>query len=222
MPRSPKLNRMASAHLHSYIPPQLTDRGLLPGPYRSMAQPIRTAPGIPRSAWRCLLVSPHNGCRRHRRCEIIRTSFASPPSGPPPQPSSEQVKFLFLLRALARLSLQIVGTHGSCVRVNSWKSGSTFGRTGRASLHSGGSVSELQLAAPVRMAGALRKAGEAAAKLRRPGAAVSERSEFCRSSRSAATLAVKLFSAPLGLLVLFGPRKERTPRYGSMFGIHAP
>ena len=147
-----------------------------------MAQPIRTAFGTPRSAWRCLLVSPHNGCRRHRRCEIIRTSFASPPSGPPPQPSSEQVKFLFLLRALARLSLQIVGTHGSCVRVNSWKSGSTFGRTGRASLHSGGSVSELQLAAPVRMAGALRKAGEAAAKLRRPGAAVSERSEFCRSA----------------------------------------
>ena len=200
-----------------------------------MAHPIRTAPGIPRSAWRCLLVSPHNGCRRHRRCEIIRTSFASPPSGPPPQPSSEQVKFLFLLRALARFSLKEfwgfpnqqfsdknVGTHGSCVRVNNWKSGSTFGRTGRASLHSGGSVSELQLAAPVRMAGALRKAGEAAAKLRRPGAAVSERSEFCRSSRSAATLAVKLFSAPLGLLVLFGPRKERTPRYGSMFGIHAP
>ena len=108
--------------------------------------------------------------------------FAPPmprlPSGPPPQPSSEQVKFLFLLRALARLSLQIVGTHGSCVRVNSWKSGSTFGRTGRASLHSGGSVSELQLAAPVRMAGALRKAGEAAAKLRRPGAAVSERTSY--------------------------------------------
>ena len=71
------------------------------------------------------------------------------------------------------------------------------------------------------MAGALRKAGEAAAKLRRLGAAVSERSEFCRSSRSAAVLAVKLFSAPLGLLVLFGLRKERTPCYGSMFRIHA-
>ena len=71
------------------------------------------------------------------------------------------------------------------------------------------------------MAGALRKAGEAVAKLRRLGAAVFERSEFCRSSRSAAVLAVKLFSAPLGLLVLFGLRKEQTPRYGSMFRIHA-
>ena len=71
----------------------------------------------------------------------------------------------------------------------------------------GRSVSELQLAVSVRMAGALRKAGEVAAKLRR---------------LSAAVLAVRLFSAPLGLLVLFGPRKERTPRYGSMFRIHAP
>ena len=62
-------------------------------------------------------------------------------------------------------------------------------------------------AVSVRMAGALRKAGEVAAKLRR---------------LSAALLAVRLFSAPLGLLVLFGPRKERTPRYGSMFRIHAP
>ena len=156
MPRSPKLNRMASAHLHSYIPPQLTDRGLLPGPYRSMAQPIRTAPGIPRSAWRCLLVSPHNGCRRHRRCESFRTSYASPPLRASAAVSM-QVKFLFQLRALARLSLQIVGTHGSCVRVNSRKSGITFGRTGRASLHFGSSVSELQFATTVRMAGALAK-----------------------------------------------------------------
>ncbi len=79
-----------------------------------------------------------------------------------------QVKFLFLLRALARFSLKEfwgfpnqqfsdknVGTHGSCVRVNNWKSGSTFGRTGRASLHFGGSVSDLQLAGSVRMAGVL-------------------------------------------------------------------
>ena len=76
----------------------------------------------------------------------------------------------------------------------------------------GGFVSELHLAVSVRMAGALRKAGEAAAKLRRLGAAVSEPSEFCRSSRSAAVLAVKLFSVPLGLLVLFGLRKERNLR----------
>ena len=75
-------------------------------------------------------------------------------------------------------------------------------------------MSELQLAVSVRMAGALRKAGEAAAKLRRLGAAVSERSEFCRSSRSAAVLAVKLFSVPLGLLVLFGLRKEHPPCSG--------
>ena len=73
-------------------------------------------------------------------------------------------------------------------------------------------MSEPHLAVSVRMAGALRKAGEAAAKLRRLGAAVSERSEFCRSSRSAAVLAVKLFSVPLGLLVLFGLRKERNLR----------
>ena len=73
-------------------------------------------------------------------------------------------------------------------------------------------MSELHLAVSVRMAGALRKAGEAAAKLRRLGAAVSERSEFCRSSRSAAVLAVKLFSVPLGLLVLFGLRKEHPPQ----------
>ena len=45
---------------------------------------------------------------------------------------SEQVKFLFLLRALARLSLR-----------EFWGS--------RASLHFGGSVSELQLAVPIRM-----------------------------------------------------------------------
>ena len=114
----------------------------------------------------------------HRRKSLTPPSYASPPLRASAAAVSMQVKFLFQLRASARLSLQIVGTHGSCVRVNSWKSGSTFGRTGRASLHSGGSVSELQLAA-------------------------------------------RLFSAPLGLLVLFGPRKERTPRYGSMFGIHA-
>ena len=61
------------------------------------------------------------------------------------------------------------------------------------------------------MAGALRRAGEAAAKQRRLGAAVSERSEFCRSA-----------AAPLGLLVLFDPRKEQAERYGSMFRIDAP
>ena len=71
------------------------------------------------------------------------------------------------------------------------------------------------------MAGALRKAGEAAAELRRLGAAVSERSEFCRSSRSATVLAVKLFSAPLGLLVLFGLRKERNLR-PRLFGSFQP
>lgn len=81
-------------------------------------------------------------------------------------------------------------------------------------------MSEPHLAVSVRMAGALRKAGEAAAKLRRLGAAVSERSEFCRSSRSAAVLAVKLFSVPLGLLVLFGLRKEynlRPRSFGSFW-----
>ena len=57
-------------------------------------------------------------------------------------------------------------------------------------------MSELQLAVFVRMAG-------------RPEKSRRERSEFCRSSRSAAAFAVKLFSAPLGLLVLFDLRKER-------------
>mgnify|MGYP000831474274 FL=1 len=32
----------------------------------------------------------------------------------------------------------------------------------------------------------------------------------------------KAFSAPLGLLVLFGLRKEQTPCYGCMFRIYAP
>ena len=36
---------------------------------------------------------------------------------------------------------QLVGMHGSCVRVNSRKSGITFGRTDRASLHFGSSAS---------------------------------------------------------------------------------
>ena len=50
-----------------------------------------------------------------------------------------------------------------------------------------------------------------AAKQRLSRAAVFERSEFCRSSRGLVAVAEKLFSAPLGLLVLFGPRKEHPP-----------
>ena len=46
--------------------------------------------------------------------------------------------------------------------------------------------------------------------------------QLAASVRMAGALAEKLFSAPLGLLVLYGLRKEQTPRYGSMFRIHAP
>ena len=72
-------------------------------------------------------------------------------------------------------------------------------------------MSELQLAASVRMAGALRKAGEAVAELRRLGAAVSERSEFCRSATARPTSPWS-FSPRLWAFWFFSTReKNRRP-----------
>ena len=157
MPRSPKLNRMASVHLHSSILP--IDRpGLLPGPYRSMAQPVRNPSGSPcvattTSALRASLVV----CVHLSPCSALRAitwGWKQPrPSGPPLLPPCRyksmpfiSVKFLSLRRALARLAPRFRPQY----RVEGVSPKVIASRSSESQEDS--SVSELQLAVSIRMA----------------------------------------------------------------------